>query len=171
MTALAQERQIGPARREGTFGKMRAILKGLLTTATEALAGQRVTQQYPEEHYIPYPRFRGRHVLHRHENGLEKCVGCSLCAAACPAHCIRVIAGENTEDHRISEGDRYAEVYEINMLRCIFCGFCVEACPTEALGMTGEYELATYTREAQLYDKEQLLEPAPVNVGAAPSTF
>jgi NADH-quinone oxidoreductase subunit I len=72
-----------------------------------------------------------------------------------------VIAGENTPGHMVSEGERYAEVYEINMLRCIFCGFCVEACPTEALGMTGEYELATYTREAQLYGKERLLEPLP----------
>jgi len=80
-----------------------------------------------------------------------------------------VIAGENTEEHRISEGERYAEVYEINMLRCIFCGYCVEACPTEALGMTGEYELATYSREAQLYGKERLLEPAPINVASAPT--
>ena len=105
-----------------------------------------------------------RHILRRHENGLEKCVGCSLCAAACPAHCIRVIAAENTPDHQVSEGERYAAVYEINMLRCIFCGFCVEACPTEALGMSGEYELATYTREAQLYGKERLLEPLPAHL-------
>ena len=80
-----------------------------------------------------------------------------------------MIAGENTEEHRISEGERYAEIYEINMLRCIFCGFCVEACPTEALGMTGEYELATYSREAQLYGKERLLEPAPINVASGPT--
>ncbi|MBI3911552.1 MAG: NADH-quinone oxidoreductase subunit NuoI [Armatimonadetes bacterium] len=145
---------------------MGALVRGLVTTANEALRGERVTQQYPEEHYVPFPRFRGRHVLRRHENGLEKCVGCSLCAAACPAHCIRVIAGENTEEHRVSEGERYAEVYEIHMLRCIFCGFCVEACPTEALGMTGEYELATYSREAQLYDKARLLEPLSPHLGA-----
>lgn len=154
------------SRRTGLFGKVNALVQGLKTTAQEALVGQRVTQMYPEEHYTPFPRFRGRHVLRRHENGLEKCVGCALCAAACPAHCIRVIAGENTDTNRISEGERYAEVYEIHMLRCIFCGFCVEACPTEALGMTGEYELASYAREAQLYDKTRLLESAPINDGS-----
>jgi len=160
---------LAPARRAGPFGKVSAIVRGLLTTAHEALTGARITQQYPEEHYLPFPRFRGRHVLRRHENGLEKCVGCALCAAACPAHCIRVHAGENHEGHVISEGERYAEIYEINMLRCIFCGFCVEACPTEALGMTGEYELATYNREAQLYHKWDLLEAIPANLADAPS--
>ena len=161
-----QSQTLPVSRRTSLLTKVSALVKGLLTTANEAVLGQRVTQMYPEEHYLPYPRFRGRHVLRRHENGLEKCVGCSLCAAACPAHCIRVIAGENTDEHRISEGERYAEVYEIHMLRCIFCGFCVEACPTEALGMTGEYELASYSREAQLYGKERLLEPAPGNDGS-----
>src|SRR5437899_6699304 len=124
-----QREEVRPIRKSSLLEKVGALAKGLLTTAQEALTGQRVTQQYPEEHYVPYPRYRGRHILRRHENGLEKCVGCSLCAAACPAHCIRVIAGENTPDHQVSEGERYAEVYEINMLRCIFCGFCVEACP------------------------------------------
>ena len=161
-----QEVELPVSRRTTTLGKVNALVHGLLTTAREALAGERVTQMYPEEHYTPYPRFRGRHVLRRHENGLEKCVGCSLCAAACPAHCIRVISGENTDEHRISEGERYAEVYEIHMLRCIFCGYCVEACPTEALGMTGEYELATFSREAQLYDKSRLLEASPINDGS-----
>ena len=161
--ALQQETIVPADRSVKPFAKVNALVQGLLTTAREALGGQRVTQMYPEEHYVPFARWRGRHVLRRHENGLEKCVGCALCAAACPAHCIRVIAGENTDTHRISEGERYAEVYEIHMLRCIFCGYCVEACPTEALGMTGEYELATFSREAQLYGKERLLEPAPLN--------
>jgi NADH-quinone oxidoreductase subunit I len=161
--ALGQEVELRTSRKTGALARVKALVTGLMTTAQEALVGQRVTQMYPEEHYVPYPRFRGRHVLRRHENGLEKCVGCSLCAAVCPAHCIRVIGGENTDEHRISEGERYAEVYEIHMLRCIFCGYCVEACPTEALGMSGEYELATFSREAQLYDKGRLLEPMPIN--------
>src|SRR6476661_4706196 len=88
-----------------------------------------VTQQYPEYKRPVYPRFRGRHRLHRHENGLEKCVGCSLCAAACPADCIRVVAAENTAEERYSAGERYARIYEINMSRCIFCGYCELACP------------------------------------------
>ena len=161
-----QEVTVPVSRKTSGLAKVRALVNGLLTTAAEALTGERVTQQYPEEHYVPFPRWRGRHVLRRHENGLEKCVGCSLCAAVCPAHCIRVVAGENTDEHRISEGERYAEIYEIHMLRCIFCGYCVEACPTEALGMTGEYELATFSREAQLYAKERLLEATPVNDGS-----
>src|SRR5207344_2249086 len=83
-----------------------------------------ITQQYPEFKRAVYPRFRGRHMLHRHENGLEKCVGCSLCAAACPSDCIRVVAAENTADNRVSAGERYARIYEINLSRCIFCGYC-----------------------------------------------
>jgi NADH-quinone oxidoreductase subunit I len=164
--ALQLEEKARAERKTGLFSKVNALVKGLLTTANEALQGQRVTQMYPEDHYVPFPRWRGRHVLRRHENGLEKCVGCALCAAACPAHCIRVIGAENTETNRVSEGERYAAVYEIHMLRCIFCGHCVEACPTEALGMTGEYELATFSREAQLYGKERLLEAVPINDGS-----
>ena len=83
-----------------------------------------ITQQYPEYKRPVYPRFRGRHRLWKHENGLEKCVGCSLCAAACPADCIRVVAEENTAENRVSAGERYARIYEINMSRCIFCGYC-----------------------------------------------
>src|SRR5215212_6755171 len=140
------ERPILAVRRPKLLQKIGALVKGLATTAGEALTGARVTQQYPEEHYVPFPRFRGRHVLRRHENGLEKCVGCALCAAACPAHCIRVIAGENTETHQVSEGERYAEVYEINMLRCIFCGYCEVACPFDAITMGHDFELSDYTR-------------------------
>ena len=93
-----------------------------------------ITQQYPEYKRPVYPRFRGRHRLHVHENGLEKCVGCSLCAAACPADCIRVVAEENTPDNRVSAGERYARIYEINLSRCIFCGYCELACPFDAAG-------------------------------------
>ena len=90
-----------------------------------------------------YPRFRGRHRLHRFEDtGLEKCVGCSLCAAACPADCIRVVAAENTPEHRVSAGERYAAVYEINLARCIFCGYCEIACPFDAITMGNDFEMS-----------------------------
>ena len=117
-----------------------------------------MTIQYPEEKTPVYPRFRGRHKLHRFEDtGLEKCVGCSLCAAACPADCIRVVAAENDPDDRVSAGERYAAVYEINLARCIFCGYCEVACPFDAITMGHEYEMADYNRNDLIFTKEILL--------------
>ena len=118
-----------------------------------------ITQQYPEYKRPVYPRFRGRHRLHRHQNGLEKCIGCSLCAAACPADCIRVVAAENTPENRVSAGERYARIYEINLSRCIFCGYCELACPFDAITLGHDYELAEMSREAMVYTKDMLLEP------------
>lgn len=118
------------------------------------------TFQYPEERRENYPRTRWRHVLTRYENGLEKCIGCSLCAGACPARCIYVEAAENTDADRYSPGERFAVRYEINMARCIFCGFCQDACPTGAIVLRKDFELADYTRQAFLYTKEMLLEPS-----------
>jgi NADH-quinone oxidoreductase subunit I len=120
-----------------------------------------VTIGYPENKTPVYPRFRGRHRLWTFDDGLEKCVGCSLCAAACPADCIRVVAEENTPENRVSAGERYARIYEINMARCIFCGYCEVACPFDAITLEHSYELSEYTREALIYTKDVLLEPAP----------
>ena len=116
-----------------------------------------ITQQYPEFKRAVYPRFRGRHMLHRHENGLEKCVGCSLCAAACPSDCIRVVAAENTADNRVSAGERYARIYEINMSRCIFCGYCELACPFDAITLGNQFEISEYSRDDLIYTKDMLL--------------
>ena len=116
-----------------------------------------ITQQYPEYKRPVYPRFRGRHRLHRHENGLEKCVGCSLCAAACPADCIRVVAEENTAENRVSAGERYARIYEINLSRCIFCGYCELACPFDAITLGNEFEISEYSRDDLIYTKDMLL--------------
>ena len=136
-------------------------LRGLKTTLGRVAEGHHVIQ-YPEEKTPVYPRFRGRHKLHRFEDtGLEKCVGCSLCAAACPAKCIRVVAAENTPDNQVSAGERYAAVYEINMSRCIFCGYCEVACPFDAITMGNDYELADYSRSDLIFTKEMLLADPP----------
>ena len=104
-------------------------------------------------------RFRGAHVLQRDENGLEKCVACFLCAAACPSNCIYIEAAENTEEKRISSAERYAKVYNIDYNRCIFCGYCVEACPTDAITHGHGFELATLNATNLIYRKEDMLVP------------
>ncbi len=142
-----------------------ALVTGLKTTLTETFRAP-ITLEYPEEKRPRSERYRGRHYLRRYDNGLERCIGCELCAAACPVGCILVIAAENTDEKRVSPGERYAKTYEINMLRCIFCGYCEEACPVQAIVLGPEYELSDTSREKFIYTKEKLLEPLPPDVQA-----
>jgi NADH-quinone oxidoreductase subunit I len=107
-------------------------------------------------------------VLNRHADGLEKCVGCELCAWACPADAIFVEGADNTEEARFSPGERYGINYQINYLRCIFCGLCIEACPTRALTMTNEYELASDSRLDLIFTKDRLLAPLAEGMEAPP---
>jgi NADH-quinone oxidoreductase subunit I len=128
------------------------------------------TEQYPfdKDKFPPKPRFHGRHQLNRHPDGLEKCVGCELCAWACPADAIFVQGADNELGNRHSPGERYGAVYQINYLRCILCGLCIEACPTRALTMTNEYELADSTREKLIFEKQDLLAPLQPGMAAPP---
>ena len=112
----------------------------------KAMFKKRLTEQYPEQQKTTAPRFHGRHQLNRHPDGLEKCIGCELCAWACPADAIYVEGADNTDEERYSPGERYGRVYQINYARCILCGLCIEACPTRALTMTNEFELADSSR-------------------------
>ena len=118
---------------------------------------KRVTTQYPEEKRQKPQRFHGRHVMNRYPDGMEKCIGCELCAGVCPARCIYVRGADNDPDDPTSPGERYGFVYDINMLRCIFCALCVEACPTEAITMTQLFEISVTDRDDAIYTKEDLL--------------
>jgi len=171
LAALPQKLLAAKDKAEDTANGAKALATGFSITFKHYLEQQikmkpSGTTQYPEEIREQFPRTRWRHFLTRYDDGLEKCIGCSLCAGACPARCIYVEAAENTDDERYSPGERYAAKYEINMLRCIFCGYCQDACPTGAIVLRKDFELASYTREDNLYTKSMLLEPAAIPITA-----
>src|ERR1700735_2161003 len=147
------------------FGAAAAVAKGMGVTMREMMSPT-VTENYPDEPPKLQERFRGVHVLQRDEHGLEKCVACFLAAAPCPAMCIYIEAAENTETVRISGGERYAKVYNIDYNRCIFCGYCVEACPTDAITPGHGFEIASFNTATLVMRKEQML--APIPEGARP---
>jgi len=118
---------------------------------------QRVTTPYPKEKAPQAIRRHGRHVLNRYEDGMEKCIGCELCAGVCPAHCIYVRGADNPIDDPVSPGERFGFIYEINYLRCIHCDLCVEACPTEAITETKQFEFSFTNRRDAIYTKAELL--------------
>ena len=143
-----------------------AIVKGMFTTLKHT-ARPAETVSYPEVKRPVSPRYRGRHRLHKTTmevagtiKEVERCIGCHLCAAACPSQAIYVEAADNNPEHPNSPGERFAVHYEINMLRCIFCGYCEEACPVDAIKLGSEYELADTDRHALVYTKQMLLDPA-----------
>ena len=130
---------------------------GFGVTIRQALFGPRVTIEYPEAKRPKPTRFHGRHVLNRYEDGMEKCIGCELCAGVCPAQCIYVRGADNPPEAPVSPGERYGFVYEINYLRCIHCDLCVEACPTEAITETKLFEFSFRNRSDAIYTRNELL--------------
>jgi len=142
------------------LGNAAALAKGMGITFKEMLQPT-ITEDYPDGPALFQERYRGAHVLQRDDNGMEKCVACYLCAAACPADCIYIEAKENTDKVRISGGERYAEVYNIDYSRCIFCGYCVEACPTDAITHGHGFEIASYSTSTLIIRKEAMLTAVP----------
>ena len=138
------------------MGVIRPLLDGFFTTFKHIFK-KPVTVNYPDQKVPMFPKYRGKQVLMRDENDLEKCVACGLCSVACPADAIYLEAQENTGG--VQAGPRYASVYQIHKTRCIFCGYCEEACPEDAIFLGHNFELSDYSRDSFIYSKEQLLVP------------
>lgn len=141
-----------------------AIFKGLGITLRHFFM-KKNTVRYPEEQREYSKNFRGMHSLKRDEHGRERCTACGLCALSCPAEAITMIAAEREkgEEHLYRE-EKYAAVYEINMLRCIFCGLCEEACPKEAIYLDGPHVPPASLRKEFIYGKDKLVEQPFINV-------
>lgn len=131
-----------------------AVAKGLSHTLKHMLAMKQYnTQSYPEEKREPYPGYRGEHRLKRDELGREKCTACFMCATACPAHCIEIVAEEAPWDDR----EKRPRIFNIDMMRCIYCGLCEWACPCDAIELTPAFNVVSRSREEKIYTKEKLL--------------
>lgn len=150
-----------------TLKKITSVITGLFIVLKHAFK-KPVTLRYPEEKRKLPMRSRGRHYLTKWEDGLERCVGCELCAIICPAQAIYVKPAENQPGDAHSHGERYASDFQINMLRCIYCGYCEQACPTGAIVLSNEFEITGSTRESLIYTKEKLTEKNPGDSGRDP---
>jgi NADH-quinone oxidoreductase subunit I len=140
----------------GLFGQLYLpIMWDGLSTTLNHMFKRKVTEQYPEEEPTLPPNYRGVHRLNRDEEGRVKCVACYMCATACPAHCIDIVAAPAPESW--TEREKYPETFVIDELRCIYCGMCEEACPVDAIELTTLYDLTGLSREQMIFDKEKLL--------------
>jgi NADH-quinone oxidoreductase subunit I len=142
---------------ESTF--LPAIVQGLKITSGHVTDGQTVTQQYPEQRPVLPLNYRGVHRLNRDEKGRVKCVACMMCATACPAHCISIVAAAAPKDDPLwQDRDKYPASFVLDELKCIYCGMCEEACPCDAIELTHIYDLTGTTREEMIFDKDKLLQ-------------
>jgi NADH-quinone oxidoreductase subunit I len=139
-----------------------AIFKGMAITISH-LFRKSATVRYPEQKREFSTIYRGQHD----EKGAERCTACGLCALACPAEAITMVAAERKPDEKhLYREEKYAAVYEINMLRCIYCGLCEDACPKEAIFLTDQIVDSEFMRMDFIYGKDKLVEPinAPIDV-------
>ena len=135
-----------------------AIFNGMMITMKHIFK-RKITIKYPEEVRVFAPVYRGQHVLKRDEQGRENCTACGLCAVACPAEAITMVAAERKKgEENLYREEKYASTYEINMLRCIFCGLCEEACPKEAIFLTDRIVPTEFERADFIYGKDKLVE-------------
>ncbi len=152
---------------------LKQIVQGLIVTgkhmAGVAFFGTEITVQYPEMQHIPSANYRGVHRLNKDDQGRVRCVACMLCATACPAHCIDIVAG--TAPDSWPDREKYPESFVIDELRCIYCGMCEEACPVEAIELTGLYDLTGLSREQMIFDKTKLLSVFDLTKDAEPMRY
>ncbi len=128
------------------------LLSGLALTF-KYMFSKSITMQYPDkEKWVPYPRYRGHHLLRKDENGENKCVACELCAKICPCNCITVAPYED------ADGNRRPLVYDVDMARCLYCGLCEDSCPEEAIALGQAYEYSCYSAGELQVGRDTLLE-------------
>ncbi|MEW5807160.1 MAG: NADH-quinone oxidoreductase subunit I [Acidobacteriota bacterium] len=130
------------------------LFKGLMVTLKNQFRPH-TTVEYPKERLVLKERFRGVPRLRMHpETAEELCVACGNCAEACPDNCITVVA-----ETRASGKGKQPKIFIIDYERCCLCGLCVDPCPTKpisAIYMSHDYELASYTREKFITEKDRL---------------
>ena len=127
------------------------LLLGLKLTGRYLFA-KKITVQYPEEKTPQSPRFRGLHALRRYPNGEERCIGCKLCEAVCPALAITIETKPREDD-----GTRRTTRYDIDLFKCIFCGFCEESCPVDSIVETRVFDYHFENRGENIMTKDKLL--------------